>query len=81
MEGALQLVSFVMSKTDLDQMIIRGQEQNVFQKCRIALTDTMVDCNSTDARLLQEEYEDYLQCLAQKHFLEIVRLDRETIGD
>jgi len=76
------LTYFILSRQDLDELIMRGQDNSIFSKCQIAHSETLgSEANPLDAQLRLEEYEDYLQVLAAKHFLIITRLDRDKIGD
>lgn len=60
---------------------MRGQDKGIFTKCEIGFSETLQDISPLEAKLKNEEYDDYLQCLAAKHYLIISRIDRESIGD
>ena len=77
-----QWFTIILAKMDMDQLIQRGQAQEVFSKCQIFGQEGVSELTHThDNGLQQEEYEDYLQCLAGQHFLQIRKLDRLTLGD
>lgn len=62
----------MLSRFDLDELIMLGQKKDIFAKCQVVFGETMQDASPFEAQLKHEEYDDYLQILAAKHYLTIV---------
>jgi hypothetical protein len=62
-----------MSKTDLDQMLLRGQSKSIFK---------LAEGNGlNEIAPGAEQYEQQLQEVAAQNYLGVKLIDRETVGD
>ena len=69
-----------MSKTDLDQMILRGQEKMIFES---HIKNGQQEESKTEGQEIFtiENYDQYVQKLAEMSYLEIRLVDRKLVGD